>query len=170
MKSNKMNFKAKLSWLILLRGKKLNNVCCIVNTIILLSQGLETLILDLPWPDSGLERGAFSQQLFSAAAFVKQVRLCGLLVLSGLRSCWKLFPISRACLAAIQFQITLGMTLFTPLPSKGKEDQVQTGENQAECLHGPGVPWRLPALWWLWMGSSSWSQQGRKLARQNRGG
>lgn len=82
-----MNFKGNLSCLILLKGKKLNDVCHIVSSLILLSQGLEALVLDLPWPHSRLERGAFSQQLFSVAAFVKQGRLCGLLVLSGLKNC-----------------------------------------------------------------------------------
>lgn len=125
-----MNFKGKLSWLVLLRGKKLNYVCHIVSSLILLSQGLETLILDFPWPHSRLARSTFSQQLFSAAAFVTQIRFCGLLVLSGLKNFQKPLPISRACLAAIQFQMTLGMTLFRLVPSRGKEDQVQTGKTQ----------------------------------------
>lgn len=128
MESNKMNFKGKLSQLILLRGKKLNDVCCIVNSLILLSQGLETLILDFSWPHSRLERGAFSQQLFSAAAFVKQVSLCGLLVLSGLKNCWKPLPSAELALQHCSFRQLWAWPCLGPFPARGKkEDQVQTG-------------------------------------------
>lgn len=92
MQPNAVDFKSNLSWLILLLGKKPYVAGHVMNAP--RSSHLETGETDIGpalacrYFTARLEGGAFSRQLFSAAAFLMQeVRLGGLLVLSGPKNC-----------------------------------------------------------------------------------
>lgn len=101
-----------------------------------------------------------------------EVRLGGLLVLYGLKNCQNPFALSRACLAAIRFQLTLSTTLLRHLHIGGRRINfkqlrvrfcafmilmavVSGGSTSSDCS--------------MWVPIAG-AQQGRKLVRQNRGG
>lgn len=146
--------------------------CCEHLSFILPSQGLERLILNLPWPAGTslpVRRRWISQQLFSAAEFVmQQARLGGLLVLSGQKKpAENHFPTAELALQLFDFRWLWAwpcLGIFIVGGSKIGLKQVRIRWCAFMILMAV-VLWRLSVLWWLPVGSSSWSP-----ARQNRGG
>lgn len=101
-----------------------------------------------------------------------QTRRGGLLVLSGVKKILEPFPLSRPFLAAIQFQLTLGMTLLRHVQRRGRRikfKQVRISFCSFIILMAGfalEAPCSLVALWVALAGA----QKGRRLVRQNRCG
>lgn len=165
-----MDFKGNLSWLILLWGKKMS-VGHIVNTPFSSQSGTgETDLgpaLACCYLTARLEGDAFSQQLFSAAAFLMQVRLAFL----AQKTDENHLPSAELALQQFSFSWLRAwpcLGIFTVRGRRIKFKQVRIRFCAFMILIGV-VPWRLLALWLLCLGSSSWSPARQEAGETGQG-